>query len=133
MQDKDNDLPGASEPEHNASKGAAPEWSSNQDPYAGLVSLINSGIFIEPGIKFKEQFYPNLKALLKALENKEELIELQFIAIKGMEKNNEVQEEHPNRDLTQNAYRLILFESIFFAQSLEEAVQLIKSRLPFRA
>ncbi|MBL7481293.1 hypothetical protein [Legionella bononiensis] len=119
-----------SELRHPDPEGAHSDNSSIKDPYLELLSIVNSGFFIEPGIRFKEQFYPNLKALVKALENKDELIDLQYIALKGIEKNNEVKEQHPKRDHTQNNYRLILFESICNAQSLEEAVDDIKSKFP---
>ena len=111
-------------------EGVHSDNSLIKEPYLELLSIVNSGFFIEPGIRFKEQFYPNLKALVKALENKDELIDLQYIALKGIEKNNEIIEQHPKRDHTQNNYRLILFESICNAQSLEEAVDDIKSKFP---
>ncbi|KTD42369.1 hypothetical protein [Legionella quateirensis] len=116
--------------EHIVSEDVHLDSSSTPEPYSELLSIVNSGFFIEPGIRFKEQFYPNLKALVKALEHHDELIDIQYIAVKGIEKNNEIKEQHPKRDHTQNDYRIILFESICNAESLEEAVDNIKSKFP---
>lgn len=103
---------------------------AENEPYSELLSILNTEVYIEPGIRFKEQFYPNLKALVKALEHHDDFIDIQYISVKGIEHNLEVKEKYPGRDHTYTNYRLALFEAIANANSFEDALGNIKDQIP---
>ena len=104
--------------------------SSGVDFYSELALIIKSWSFVESTMPFKIQYYPNLFAILSALDKKEEFKEIQHIANVGIQKNRELKELYPAKALDCVNNRLVMFEAICNANSVEEALIAIKKAFP---
>ncbi|MBL7481202.1 ankyrin repeat domain-containing protein [Legionella bononiensis] len=104
--------------------------SSGVDSYRELALIIRSKHFVEPMMPFKIQYYPNLFAILAALDKKEDFKEIQHIANIGINKNRELKELYPEKALDCVNNRLVMFEAIRNANSVEDALIAIKKAFP---
>ncbi|CDZ77131.1 hypothetical protein BN59_01413 [Legionella massiliensis] len=94
-----------------------------------IASIIETGSFVEPGIPFKRQIYPNLFGLVDALKKgTTDLQALQLIARKGVDTNASTLDRNPSMASTQINNRLKLFETICKANTLEEACNAIREQ-----
>lgn len=105
---------------------------SEQDKncYSKLCSILQSGLFVEPGVTIKSQLYPNLANLIRALQAKDNFSMIQSIAEKGIEKNTQIKDQNPIRDTRQIDKRITVFTANKQANTLEEALDKIKQNLP---
>lgn len=109
-----------------------PSGTSMQSPippeeiYTELRSILEHGDFVEPGVKLKAPLYPNLFDLINALKQNTDFSKLQEIAEEGLKMNSDVKEKNPGRDPTQINNRMMVFEAILNAYSIDEALDSIK-------
>ncbi|RUR20004.1 hypothetical protein ELY21_02845 [Legionella sp. km535] len=121
-----------SNPQASTDQDLLMKQDSEQDKncYSELCSILQSGLFVEPGVTIKSQLYPNLANLIRALQANDDFSVIQSIAEKGIEKNVEIKEQNPSRDTSQIDKRITVFTAISQANSLEEALGTIKENLP---
>ena len=102
----------------------------DQKCYLELCSILQNGQFVEPGVSIKAQLYPNLALLIKALQATDDFTVIKAIAEKGIEKNIQIKEQNPARNTEHIDKRLTVFKAIEQANSIEEALDTIKRKLP---
>lgn len=104
--------------------------NSGDKYYSGLGTILESGIFIEPGAKLNKKLYPYFFELKSVLNRKDDFLAIQYVAQQAIDNNIKVKELNYRRDPTQINNRLALLEAIIQSSSIEEAFDQIMSKFP---